>query len=105
MSDGWTDRKGRTLINFLANCSAGTMFVKNVDVSDYGKSGDKLAGLLDTFVEEMGEQNVVQLITNNGSDYIAADKILNSKRPNMFWTSCVAHCIDLMLEDRKNSKC
>ena len=26
MSDGWTDRKERTLVNFLVNCSKGTMF-------------------------------------------------------------------------------
>jgi len=30
MSDGWTDRKNRTLINFLINCSLGTKFVKSV---------------------------------------------------------------------------
>ncbi|XP_050909185.1 uncharacterized protein LOC127122955 [Lathyrus oleraceus] len=99
MSDGWTDRKGRTLINFLVNCPTGTTFVKNVDASDYGKTRDKLVELLDTFIEEMGEQNIVQLITDNGSNYVVASKILTSKRPNMFWTPCEAHCIDLMLED------
>lgn len=99
MSDGWTDRKGGTLINFLANCPVGTMFVKSVDASNYAKTEDKLAELLDTFVEEMGEQNVVQLITGNGSNYVTAGKILTSKRPNIFWTPCAAHCIDLMLED------
>ncbi|KAI5444718.1 hypothetical protein KIW84_013119 [Lathyrus oleraceus] len=75
------------------------MFVKSVDASDYAKMGDKLVELLDTFVEEMGEQNVVQLITDNGSNYVAAGKILTSKRSNMFWTPCVTHCIYLMLED------
>ncbi|CAI8594946.1 unnamed protein product [Vicia faba] len=99
MSDGWTDRKGRTLINFLVNCPAGTMFVRSVDASDYAKTGEKLAELLDTFIEEMGEKNVVQLITDNGSNYVAAGKILCLKRPHMFWTPCAAHCIDLMLED------
>lgn len=99
MSDGWTNRKGKTLINFFANCLAGTMFMKSVAASDYTKTRDKLVELLDTFVEEMGEHNVVQLITNNGSNYVAAGKILTSKRPNMFWTPCAAHCIGLMLED------
>ena len=56
MSDGWTDRKGRTLINFLVNCPAGTMFVRSVDASDYAKTGEKLAELLDTFIEEIGEK-------------------------------------------------
>lgn len=31
MSDGWTDQRNRTLINFLVSCSAGTMFLKLVD--------------------------------------------------------------------------
>lgn len=26
-------------------------------------------------------------------------KLLQAKRPNLFWTPCAAHCIDLMLED------
>lgn len=99
MSDGWTDRKGRTLINFLANCLTGTMFVKSVDASDYGKTRGKLVELLDIFIKEMGEQNIVQLITDNGSNYVEASKILTSKRPNMFWTPCETHFIDLMLED------
>jgi hypothetical protein len=28
MSDGWTDRKGRSILNFLVNCPKGTMFIK-----------------------------------------------------------------------------
>ena len=32
MSDGWTDRKERTLVNFLVNCSKGTMFMQSIDV-------------------------------------------------------------------------
>ena len=34
MSDGWTDRRNRTLINFLVSCPKGTMFFKSVDASD-----------------------------------------------------------------------
>ena len=33
MYDGWTDGKGRTLINFLVHCPRGTMFIKIVDAS------------------------------------------------------------------------
>ena len=31
MSDGWTDPKGRTPINFLGSCPRGTMFMKSCD--------------------------------------------------------------------------
>jgi hypothetical protein len=74
MADGWTDTKGRTLINFLVNSSAGTMFVKSVDASAYMKTGQKVYELLDSFVEEVGEKNVVQLVTDNGSNYVLAGK-------------------------------
>lgn len=73
--------------------------MKSVDAFDYAKTWDMLVELLDTFVEEMGEQNVVQLIIVNESNYVVAGKILTSKRSNMFWTRCAAHCIDFMLED------
>ncbi|KAI5425684.1 hypothetical protein KIW84_031486 [Lathyrus oleraceus] len=57
----------------------GTEFVKSVDASDYAKMWDMLAELLDTSVEEMGEQNVVQLIIDNESNYVAAGYYLNPK--------------------------
>ena len=47
MSDGWTDRKGRTLVNFLVNCSKGTMFMESINVSSMIKTGEKMFELLD----------------------------------------------------------
>ena len=32
MSDGWTDMRGRTLLNFLVHFPRGTMFMRSVDV-------------------------------------------------------------------------
>ena len=31
MSDGWTDRRNRTLMNFLVNCLVGTMLMESID--------------------------------------------------------------------------
>ena len=75
MSDVWTDRRRRNIINFMVNCSLGTMFVKSIDASSFVKSGDKIYDLLDNFVEEIGEQNIVQIITDNGSNYVLAGNI------------------------------
>ncbi|KAL4372634.1 hypothetical protein AHAS_Ahas05G0001400 [Arachis hypogaea] len=99
MSDAWTDKRQRSNINFLVNSRAGTMFLKSIDASDYVKTGEKLFELLDDVVEEIGEHNVVQVVTDNGSNYVLAGKLLMEKRPNLFWTPCAAHCLDLMLED------
>ncbi|XLS66709.1 hypothetical protein HN51_017732, partial [Arachis hypogaea] len=48
----------------------GTMFLKSIDVSDYVKIGQKLFELLDDVVEKIGEHNVVQVVTDNGSNYV-----------------------------------
>ncbi|GKV34703.1 hypothetical protein SLEP1_g43053 [Rubroshorea leprosula] len=99
MSDAWSDRRHRSIINFLVNCTAMTMFMESVDASSYTKIRDKLYELLDAFVEKIREENVVQVIMNNGSNYVLAGKLLQAKRKHLYWTPCVAHCVDLILED------
>ena len=74
MSDGWTDRCGKTIINFLVNCSKGGMFLESIDASSYSKTGDKLFSLLSKIIDKVGERNVVQVITDNGSNFVAAGK-------------------------------
>ena len=46
MSDGWTSRTNRTLMNFLVNCPSGTMFVKSIDASSFMKTGKKISNYL-----------------------------------------------------------
>ncbi|XP_065865459.1 uncharacterized protein [Euphorbia lathyris] len=99
MADGWTYKRQRTLINFLVNSHKGTVFIKFVDASDYSKTGEKLYELFDRMVLKIGEKNVVQFITDSAASNVLAGKLLEVKRPHLFWTPCAAHCIDLMLED------
>jgi len=99
MTDGWTDRRRRTILNFLVNSPKGTVFLKSIDASDICKTTDKIFRMMDDVVEEVGEENVIQLITDNAANYKAAGELLMQKRKKLYWTPCAAHCIDLMLED------
>ncbi|KAJ8620417.1 hypothetical protein MRB53_028946 [Persea americana] len=67
--------------------------------TDIIEDAPNLFKLLDKVVEEVGEENVVQVITENTASYKAAGKMLEEKRRNLFWTPCAAYCIDKMLED------
>ena len=69
MSDGWTDRKGRAFVNFLVNCSKGTMFMESINASSMIKIEEKMIELLDKWVDQVGEENVVQVITDSHSSY------------------------------------
>ena len=76
MSDGWIDGKNCTIINFLVSYPQGTMFLRSVDASDKVKDTTLLFELLDEIIQEVGEQNVVQVITYNASNYGLAGKML-----------------------------
>ncbi|XP_066336800.1 uncharacterized protein [Miscanthus floridulus] len=104
MSDGWTDKRGRHLINFLVNSPAGTYFLESVDASSEVHDAFMLADLLEAKIEESGEDKVVQVITDNGANYKAAGRILMERISTLYWSPCAAHCLDLMLEEIGNLK-
>jgi hypothetical protein len=99
MSDGWTDRRGHQLINFLVNSPARTYFLESVDASTEAHDATMLADLFEQKIVHIGKENVVQVVTDNGANYKAAGKLLMQWISTLFWSSCAAHCLDLMLED------
>ncbi|RZB42462.1 hypothetical protein D0Y65_053162 [Glycine soja] len=99
MSYGWTDKKRRSICNFLVNSPKGTIFLYSLDTSDISKTTDKVFKMLDDVVKFVGEENVVQVITDNAANFKAAGELLMHTRPHLYWTPCAAHCIDMILED------
>ncbi|XP_061339275.1 uncharacterized protein LOC133285965 [Gastrolobium bilobum] len=99
MADGWTDRCRRTLINFLVYCLKGTIFLKSVDASHASKTADLLFQFFKEVVLFVGPENVVQFVTDNAANYVAAGRLLEAEFPKIFWSPCAAHCINLMLQD------
>eukprot|EP00253_Pinus_taeda_P027317 PITA_27317 len=63
------------------------------------KNAQLLFRLFDEVVMEVGAENVVQVITDNAYNYVAAGNMLEEKYPTIWWSPCAAHCLDLMLED------
>ncbi|KAF7146230.1 hypothetical protein RHSIM_Rhsim04G0084200 [Rhododendron simsii] len=108
MCDGWSGPRRRHLVNFLVYSNRGTVFHKSIDATNVlSRTVDYYFGLMDKVVEEIGEQYIVQIITDNEVAMKAAGKKLMEKRPHLYWTACAAHCIDLILEDigeKKNVK-
>jgi hypothetical protein len=96
MSDGWTDGKYRTLLNFLVHCPRGIMFMKSVDAFSHVKDVTLLCDLFDGFIQEVCPQHVVQVITDNATNYVIVGRMLMSRYPTLSWTPCAAHCLDLM---------
>lgn len=87
------DDDGRRMLNLAVHCSQGVSFLRSIELPSDIYDEALTCRLVDSCIEEVGEKNVVQVVTNLYSDTIVA------KRPNIFWTHCAASCIDLMLED------
>ncbi|KAJ1274052.1 hypothetical protein BS78_05G033600 [Paspalum vaginatum] len=99
MTDAWTDRKGRGVMNLVMHSAHGVCFLDSVDCSAVKKNGKYVFDLVDRCIQDIGEENVVQVVTDNASVNTAAANLLAAKRPSIFWNGCAAHCLDLMLED------
>uniref|UniRef100_A0A0R0HQX4 HAT C-terminal dimerisation domain-containing protein n=1 Tax=Glycine max TaxID=3847 RepID=A0A0R0HQX4_SOYBN len=63
----------------------------SVDGSDFLKTSEKIFELLDAIVEEVGEESVVQVVTDNGSNYVLEGKLLEEKRKHIYWTPCATY--------------
>jgi len=84
MSDGWTDGKGKSILNFLFNFPKGTMFVKSVDASAYTKDAQLLCELLDGFIREIGLLYVFQVITDNVANYVVVRRMIMERYPSLY---------------------
>jgi len=71
MTDGWIDRKRRTILKFLVTSRRGTVFLKSIDASDICKTTEKIFKMMDDIVEKVGEENVIHVVTDNATNYKA----------------------------------
>lgn len=98
MTDAWSDRKRRSVMNLCVNCKEGTTFLSSKEDSESSHTGQYIFEYVDKFIDEIGPQYVVQVVTDNATNNMAAANLLKAKRPNIFWTSCATHTLNLMLE-------
>ncbi|XP_075500071.1 uncharacterized protein LOC142538644 [Primulina tabacum] len=99
MCDGWSTRNKHPIINFMIYCDHNMIFHSSVDCTNKRKTADFILSLLNNVFDDIGEENVVHVVTDSESANKAAGQKLMIERLHMFWSRCAAHCIDLMLED------
>ncbi|KAL0005902.1 hypothetical protein SO802_013463 [Lithocarpus litseifolius] len=99
VSDGWTDVQKRPLINFMATSEKGPLFIKSIDGTKEYKDKHFIADLFLKVIGEVGQQHVVQIITDNASVMKAAGSIVEAEYPHIFWSPCVVHTLNLALRN------
>ncbi|KAM0832157.1 hypothetical protein ACQ4PT_065067 [Festuca glaucescens] len=102
MCDSWTGPTGMSLINFMVYCNTRMFFHKSIDASSLTQNSEFLyKDVKKVVVEEIGHENVVQIVTDNGSNYKKACRTLveEPEYNHIVWQPCAAHTVNLMLKD------
>ena len=86
------------MINFLVNNPHGNIFLKVILAFDVVKDVNLLFKYLDDIVDEVGEEHVVRLVTINVLAYKMVGQKLMERRQHIYWSLCIAHCLNVMLE-------
>lgn len=72
-SDGWSDGSNKPIINIMAaSGTTAAVFVNAVDASGIRKEASYIASIFIEAIKEVGFQNIVQIITDNGGNFKAA---------------------------------
>eukprot|EP00253_Pinus_taeda_P019274 PITA_19274 len=104
VSDGWTNVKGKPLISVLVVSVSGAIFLNAYDYSKKFKTGINIAEALLETIDCIGPYNVIQVITDNAPNCKSAGEIIEDKYPNIFWSRCLVHTLNLLMNDVVKNK-
>ena len=99
MDDGWTNNRQRTLINFFVYYPEGILLVKSVDTSNIINDANNLFMLFDEVIELVGPLNIVHIVTDNATNYVAAGRLISHKHKHINCSPCAAHCLNSIFKD------
>ncbi|CAI5988279.1 unnamed protein product [Closterium sp. NIES-65] len=97
--DGWTCFKSRGMICVIAQNDTAPVIVDCVDSKTAKKTGEYLAKLIQHAICEVGDSHVVQVVMDNTANNKRVANLLKDEYPQVFFTNCAAHVLDLMLHD------
>ena len=79
MCDVWTGPTKLSIINFMVYSKGSRIFLNFVDASYKIKDNKCIYGFMKDTIKEVGEANVVQIVTDNESAFVKAGKLLMKK--------------------------
>lgn len=99
MCDSWTGTSGDSIINFMVYCNDRLFFQKTINATGEIQNADFLyEQIKEVIVNDIGVDRVMQIVTDNGSNYKKACLQITRDFPKIFWQPCAAHTINLLLK-------
>ncbi|KAF2283425.1 hypothetical protein GH714_004277 [Hevea brasiliensis] len=88
----------KNFISIIAYSAEGAEFLKLQKIPKCQKSSFDVKDIVSSTIEDIGEDNVVQVITNNDTIYNSIENMSLNKYSQIFKTRCVAHEIHSLLK-------
>lgn len=99
IADTWTDNKSKALINFLVSSPSRTFFLKSVDTSSNFKNTKYLADIFDSVIQDIGPENVVQIIMDSSFNYTGVVNHILQNYGTIFVSPCASQSLNIILEE------
>jgi hypothetical protein len=80
-------------------CPNGDVFIGSIDTIGERKDAYYICNALGGYVKTIGVDNIVQICTNNALSMKSVIDLLICHFPSLYFQGCVAHYLDLLLED------
>jgi hypothetical protein len=97
--NGWDNVAWHPLLNVMFVCPSGNVFIGFIDTIREQKDAHYICNALGGYIETIGINNVVQICTHNASNMKSAANLLIYRFSSFYFQGCVAHCLDLLLEN------
>lgn len=100
VSDGWSNIRNESLINFvLVSPQIPPILFRTLRFEGEQHTAENIAKKFEMIIDEIGEEKISGIVTDNASNMRAAWRILEQKFPSLVYNGCSAHTINLMVKD------
>ena len=84
MCDSWSFRTRKPIINFMIYYDRSMIYHSSVDTINIPKTTNYIFSLMDKVVEEVGEENVFQVVSDNEASFKVVSMLLVEKCKHLF---------------------
>lgn len=101
--DGWSNIRNEPVVNFVVTTPKPFLF-KVLPTGKSSHTGEYMTDEISSVIDEIGQQKVFGLVTDNAANMKASWRQLELKyeKTNLFTYGCLAHCIQLIFTDLKD---
>lgn len=98
MCDGWSSIKNQSIVNFVLTTPQ-PVFYKSLETGVERHTAEYMAQIMVDVIEEVGQHKVFGIVTDNAANMKAAWKKIEAKFSHITCYGCVAHGLNLLLND------